>query len=549
MLKHLYISSFIIIDEVHIDFESGMSVLTGETGAGKSIIIDALGQLCGNRASSSYIKRGCSKAIIEGFFDIEGNDQVIDICKELHIDVEDEIVISKEILNNGKSNIKINYKNASNNALKILMPYIIDIHSQFETQKLFDQKNHIELLDQYSLNHINSIINNYNIAYNEYKEFNNELKRAFEEELSDEQKDYLISQVEDIDECPYSDDDVEDFENELKVLQSFEKMNDKMIYFKECMKGHNGSLVTLKESLSYLSALSDINDFDEAYEKIDSLYYQLNDEYENILDIFHSYHFDEYRLAELQDIMFKINRLKRKYGFSMNSINEYKEDLLRQIDIIDNRDFYIHNLEKKVQLSYDKAMKLAQNLSEIRKIQALEFENHVMKQLKDLYLDNAIFKIQFEKTDLNKKGIDKVSFMISVNKGQSLSLLNETASGGEISRVMLAIKTMILQYNSIETIIFDEVDTGVSGKVASAIGDKMLQLSDIKQVICITHLPQVAAYANYHYCILKTDDHDHTVSSIHLLDNQARIEEIAKMLSGETISKEAIENAKILLNA
>ena len=248
MLKHLYISSFIIIDEVDIDFESGMSVLTGETGAGKSIIIDALGQLCGNRASSSYIKRGCSKAIIEGFFDIEGNDQVIEICKELHIDVEDEIVISKEILNNGKSNIKINYKNASNNALKILMPYIIDIHSQFETQKLFDQKNHIELLDQYSLNHINNIINNYNIAYNEYKEFNNELKRALEEELSDEQKDYLISQVEDIDECPYSDDDVEDFENELKVLQSFEKMNDKMIYFKECMKGHNGSLVTLKES-------------------------------------------------------------------------------------------------------------------------------------------------------------------------------------------------------------------------------------------------------------------------------------------------------------
>ena len=208
MLKSLYISSFVIIDKMHIDFENGMSVLTGETGAGKSIVIDALGQLCGNRASTSLIKKNCSKAIIEGIFDITMTPELKMLCDELHIELEDELIITKEILESGKSNVKINYQSASNNVLKILMPHIIDIHSQFETQKLFEEKNHILLLDEYASQKLETIQKEYQIVYNDYKQISLQLKNTIEEDMSDEQLDFLQSQLNEIDEVTYTDSEV-----------------------------------------------------------------------------------------------------------------------------------------------------------------------------------------------------------------------------------------------------------------------------------------------------------------------------------------------------
>ena len=548
MLKSLYISSFVIIDQTRIDFESGMSVLTGETGAGKSIIIDALGQLCGNRASVSLIKKNCSKAIIEGVFDATINEALEDICEQLHIEPDEQFVITKEILQSGKSNIKINYQNASNQALKLLMPLLIDIQSQFETQKLFEEKNHIILLDEFSSQELADLQKKYANLYTSYKELKTKLKKTLEEDMSDEQLDFLESQLDEIDKVEYTDDEVDELENELKMLQNFEKMNEDIQNFDRLMNSSKGALPLIKESLNALESVNEIEAFQKSYDNIYNQYYLLIDDYENVMETYREFQFDQYRFNEIQETLYIINRLKRKYGFTMERIKEYRNDIIEKIEKISHREEYIQDLQKQVSESKDAALLIANQMHHIRLKNANHFERLIQKEFKDLYLDKAILKVNFDRVELCKNGIDRIQFLVSINKGQDLSLLNESASGGEISRIMLAIKTIILAYSSIETIIFDEVDTGVSGKVASSIGDKMLQLAQNKQVICITHLPQVACLAEHHYCIEKMITDHETTTAVHLLSKNSRIEEIAKMLSGEKLTPEAIENAKKLLN-
>lgn len=544
MLRSLYISSFVIIDEVQIDFHHGLSALTGETGAGKSIIIDAIGQLLGNRTQASFVKKGAEKAFIEGIFEIN-NQEFIDACKDLHIDVEDEVVISKEIYSNGKSNIKINYRNASLSALKLIMPYLVDVHSQFETQSLFSLKKHIGILDQYADSSIQELKQNYIAHYNNYNELQKKLDKVINEELNDEQVEYYLSQINEIDEVQFSDEEVEEFEIELNRLENFEKINEIISSFDNHMS--NQCLNSLKDALYDLSTIKD-EVFEDYYDNLYNQYYDLKDTYESIMKLYNSFHFDEYRFNELQDNLFKINRLKRKYGYSMTNIQKKKNEILSKIEIIDHRDEYVQKLKNEIQVEKKIALELANQISVFRKETAKKFEEKVINELRDLYLPHANFKVDFKKVEMYKEGIDQVTLMIATNKGQDLSPLNETASGGEISRVMLAIKTIILKNSYIDTIIFDEVDTGVSGKVASGIGEKMRKLGKYKQVICITHLPQVAACATYQYAIEKETEENNTVSSIRLLDKEGRIEELAKMLSGDHISDEARKNAQKLLD-
>lgn len=548
MLKSLYVSSFVIIDKIKVDFSEGMSVLTGETGAGKSIIIDAIGQLCGQRSSASFVKKGCQEAIIEGVFDVEVTSQLEEVCQQLHIDAENEFIITKHIQSNGKSQVKINYQSATHNALKLLMPFFIDIHSQFETQKLFAEKNHIHLLDEYAKEDLQFLLDDYQKEYQEYKHIQNQLQQTIQEDMSDEQLEFLKSQLEEIDECPYTDEEIDEYEEELKILQNYEKMNEHIQNFEQLMNNHQGVLPKLKEATFELQSLSSYNEFEKHIEQIHNIYYNLLDEVENILDVYRSFQFDEYRFNELQDLLFQVNRLKRKYGFTMASIQDYREELLQKINAIENREEHILQLQQQLTQQERKAKELALKMHKVRIQYAHRFESEIQKELKDVYLDRAIFKVEINETSLQPLGCSDVKFKVAMNQGQDLSLLNETASGGEISRLMLVIKTTILEYNHIDTVIFDEIDTGVSGKVATKIGEKMKKTALKKQVICITHLPQVAALADHHYSIEKQSLNDDTVTSIRHLDTKQRVMEIAKMLSGEVMTEEAIANAKKLLN-
>ncbi|MEG0365640.1 MAG: AAA family ATPase, partial [Coprobacillus sp.] len=338
MLKSLYVSSFVIIDKMRIDFENGMSVLTGETGAGKSIVIDALGQLCGNRSSATLIKKNCSKAVIEGVFDVAITDQLSQLCDELHIEVDEQFVISKEILDSGKSNVKVNYQNASNNALKLLMPFLIDIHSQFETQKLFEPKNHIVMLDQFAKKDIEILQIKYDETYLLYKNICAKLKKTKEEDMSDEQLEFLESQLNEIEEFTYTDEEITEFEEELKLLQNYEKMNDDIQAFDQAMNSSQGMLPIFKNALSHLNNLSQYEQFEELYNHLYDQYYNVMDDYENVMDVYRSFQFDEYRFNELQELLYKVNRLKRKYGFSMSAITEFKDELVERINAINNRE-------------------------------------------------------------------------------------------------------------------------------------------------------------------------------------------------------------------
>ncbi len=549
MLKTLFVKSFVIIDEVTMEFEEGFTVLTGETGAGKSILIDALGQLCGQRGSPQFIKKGEQKACIEGVFDMPFSKELEKILEEQRIPVDDDIVLSKEIFENGRSVVKVNYQTVSNMVLKQISPFILNIHTQFETQDIFQRKNHIRLLDQFQDNPFDDVLLQYKDVYKTYTKKISELKELENEESQEEQLDFLQSQCDEIDELPYTDEEVEDLEKELEVLQSFEKINSYYVNYQGYIqKGQNTALSLLKSALYELNQLGQFEQFNDYQIQFESLYYQLEDLNDSITHEFNSLDFNEYRFNELQDLLYQINKLKRKYGYTMSGINEYKEELTQKIHFINHREDIILKLKEEVSHLKNECYKIADQIHNMRMNVASEFEKKVETVLLDLYMPNTQFKINIQKDELNSHGYDDVSFMIAVNLGQNLSLLNETASGGEISRVILALKTLILEKNNLPTIIFDEVDTGVSGKVATAIGDKMYNLAKSKQVLAITHLPQVASKATQHFLIEKTDNTIQTLTTIKKLNNNDRIDEIAKMLSGETISTEARENAKILLN-
>lgn len=546
MLKSLFISSFVIIDHTQIDFEEGMTALTGETGAGKSIIINALEQLCGARASSSLVRKGSKKAIIEGVFDM--NDNIEEIFDDLNIEADDDIVITKEIYENGRSTIKINYRTVTNSALKQIAPYLLDIHSQYQTQEIFNIKNHLKILEGFIQGKDADLLSQYQEYYNSYKEITQKIKKLEKEDMSDERIEYYQKQYDELKDFEYTDEDIDSLENELKTLKNYESMHEHIKSFNDYMNDRQGALSLMNDALDSLENMNDQEPFTALYEDFYNQYYSIQDTVEHIQDSFDAIDFDEYRFNELQEELFKIHRLQRKYGYSVDNIYKAQSELKEKLNASLNREEILSELNKQKEDTYKKAYRISDQLSDIRKENAILFENKLKKELEDLYLSDAKLHVDFKECNLNDMGKDDVIFTVSMNKGQAYTPLNETASGGEISRLMLAIKTITMSQLGINTIVFDEIDTGVSGKVADAIGMKMHMIAKDNQVICITHLPQVAIHADHHYAIKKSSDEDSTYSDLVVLNEEERIEEIAKMLSGDVITAEAIENAKRLLH-
>lgn len=546
MLESIYIENFAIIDQLQIEFHDQMTVLTGETGAGKSIIIDAIGQLAGNRMQASFIKSGADEAFIEGVFSIKDNSKVLEKLKEYRINYEDKLIVSKTFNRNNKTTIKINYRNVSLTALKAIMQEVIDIHSQFETHNLFNSQNHIQILDDYIGEQLSDLLISYQQAYEEYRNANKIYQQTIKEELNDEQLEYYQAQLEEINSIDLSTIDEEELEKEKAILVNFEKTSERINNYRQFINGSQGVLTQLNDAINQIAYLSDQDNYKKIYEKMYDLYYELTDLDEELIYEYNSNQYDEYRLEEIQDILFKLNRLKRKYGVSIEAILKTKAELEEKIDLFTNREDYIAELENNVATTYDKAEKLANKISMLRKQKALEFTNKIMSELKSLYLDKVIFEVVFEKCNLHKNGFDEICFMISTNSGQTLQPLDKIASGGEMSRIMLAIKTVSLINNSVETIIFDEADTGVSGKVAESIGAKMQTISKKYQVLCITHLAQVASFANNHYLIEKKLIENSTTVEVRELNEDDSILEIAKLISGKDVSKESIDHAKKL---
>lgn len=543
MIESLYIENFAIIDQVQIDFQSGMTVLTGETGAGKSIIIDAIGQLIGQRSQPSFVKNGADYAFIEGVF--SSNKEIDKILLDNNFPIDEHLVISKKINRDGKSAIKINYRNSSQLLLKKIMSQIVDIHSQFETHQLFNESYHLKLLDNFIGNELIDLKKEYLTLYQTYKNLNQKYLSLTKEELTDEQLDFYLAQLEEIEELDLENFDEEEFLKERNNLLNYEKNSQHIKNYKALMDSSKGIMDLFKQSLNELSYL-EIDDIKHNYDQLYDLYYTVDGINQDIYDQFSQSYFSEERYNEVQDTFFKLNKLKRKYGQTIDAIIDFKNSLIEKIELFKNRDQMIGNINLKLKETENQLIYYAKKISILRKNKALELEKEVKYILNQMYLQQVQFKFDFQINDFNDNGIDNVKIVVSTNSGQPLQALQKIASGGELSRIMLAIKAVSQNSKDGGTIIFDEADTGVSGKVAESIGHVMKKISKKQQVICITHLAQVACFANNHLFIEKEQMDNTSKVHVRLLNEKESVYELAKMISGKEITQQSIDHAKKL---
>lgn len=543
MIESLYIENFAIIDQVQIDFQSGMTVLTGETGAGKSIIIDAIGQLIGQRSQPSFVKNGADYAFIEGVF--SSNKEIDKILLDNNFPIDEHLVISKKINRDGKSAIKINYRNSSQLLLKKIMSQIVDIHSQFETHQLFNESYHLKLLDNFIGNELTDLKKEYLTLYQTYKNLNQEYLSLTKEELTDEQLDFYLAQLEEIEELDLENFDEEEFLKERNNLLNYEKNSQHIKNYKALMDSSKGIMDLFKQSLNELSYL-EIDDIKHNYDQLYDLYYTVDGINQDIYDQFSQSYFSEEHYNEVQETFFKLNKLKRKYGQTIDAIIDFKNSLIEKIELFKNRDQMIENINLKLKETENQLIYYAKKISILRKNKALELEKEVKYILNQMYLQQVQFKFDFQINDFNDNGIDNVKIVVSTNSGQPLQPLQKIASGGELSRIMLAIKAVSQNSKDGGTIIFDEADTGVSGKVAESIGHVMKKISKKQQVVCITHLAQVACFANNHLFIEKEQMDNTSKVHVRLLNEKESVYELAKMISGKEITQQSIDHAKKL---
>lgn len=552
MLLTLNVKNFAIIDNIQIDFENGFTVLTGETGAGKSLIIDAISLLFGERASNDLIRYGEQKAIIEGTFS-NYDDKIKLFLNEFDIDYDENdcLFIKRELYANGKSVCKINNQTVTLNQLKQISEYIGDIHSQLETFGLINPKNYLSFIK-------NEVIDNtlplYIESLSNYKKKLNELKLLENKIIDDTQKqDYLIYQINELEKASLSIDEENLLQNELKILSNSENVKNLLVSFKE-IYNESDALDKIYESISLVEKLSNIDERFISFKSIiEESYYNLEAIASDKLLNTNFYDFDENRFNEINDRLGVYSDLRRKYKKSTKELIEYTLKIKNDIDQINNYDFIKEQLEKEVNSLYNKTIEYAYIIRKERIFVSNLLKESIESHLMDLQLNNAKFDICFNEVDNNnvsffKDGIDQVDFLVSFNKGEPLKPLSKTASGGELSRFMLALKTILGDKLPMQTKIFDEIDSGVSGGIAHSIGKKLLKISETSQVICITHLPQVASLCDNHLKISKHVIDNRTITKIEKLELNNRIYEIASMISNGNPSDASIKYAEEMIN-
>ena len=537
MLEHLYIQNFILIDQLELDFPVGFSAITGETGAGKSIFLDALSLLQGQKASSSMVSK--DKAIIEGSFSLEGNSPVFSFLKENGFDVEDSFTVTREILSSGKSTARVNRRIVPLSFLHTLLENQLDIHGQKDSAYLLQKMNHIYLLDKYG--HFHCQKEEIKEAYENYKKVLEEKENFLNTQLKEEELDFYQFQLHELEEAHLKKGE----EEELKDLEKQAKEAKKSAQDYLSLFAYYDAEVS--DSLYQTIKMTDrLKGVEENLTKIHEAYENLVDGIESIRDQLNPDFLNEDEINQVEERLFLIQRLKRKYGPRLEDVIHYQQDLSKKLAHYGEQEFYLKKINEKIAISFEIYSKKAQELSKKRQLAAKSLEKEVLQQLKDLELPAAQFKVLFRSIEGNLSGIDDVEFFVSMNKGEKLAPLTKVASGGELSRFMLALKVIFTKLQGIQTIVFDEIDTGVSGHVATAIGEKMALLAKDCQVFSVTHLAQVASLANHQFLVSKSVDHTHTQTKVHLLSQEERASELAYLFSGNR-SEKAIEAAKELL--
>lgn len=552
MLQALTIKQFAIIESLEINFSDGLTVLSGETGAGKSIIIDAISQLVGARASQSFVRHGEQKATIEGVFDIDNVPNVNKILNKLDIDFdEDFLFVKREIFASGKSICKLNNQNVTLADLKIVMQELLDIHGQHETQVLLKPKYHLSLLDNYADGSYQTEINQYEEAFQSYRVKKQELEKLESQDQALLQRlDLIKFQRDELHDADLKEEEIDFLNKEIKKLQNHENINESLNKAHILLSSEENITDKIYELNQEIQHITDIipEKYTSFSEELDQMYYTLEDYKHELYNDLTSNDFDESLLNEYESRLNVLTDLNRKYGKSIPELIKYRDKIDDEIFKIENYEQSTSQLRDEINALYDDVMNYGQALSTKRREVALQLRDRLVEEVQNLHMQDANIEITFSKTKPSTYGLEEVEFLISPNKGEPLKSLNKIASGGELSRIMLALKSIFVSSKGQTAILFDEVDTGVSGRVAQKMAEKMHQISQSLQVICISHLPQVAAICDNHLYITKETVNDRTTTSIKQLVGKDKIDEIARMISGVEVTELTKKHAKEMIS-
>jgi DNA repair protein RecN (Recombination protein N) len=553
LLAEISIKNFAIIESLSISFEKGLTVLTGETGAGKSIIIDAIHLLVGGRGSSEFVRHGEDKAEIEGLFQLDDpNHPIIMKALEFGIDIEEGmVVLRRDISKTGKSVCRINGKLVTISTLREIGSTLVDIHGQHEHQELMDETRHLSLLDQFGSEEIAASHTEYLEVFRRYEQTLHKLKSLSENDQQTAHRlDLIQFQLDEIQKANLKIHEDEELSEERRKLGNFERTFEALQSSYAALHGEQRGLDWISMVMGYLEDAAALDPvYKETYEGVSNCFYQLEDAARTLRNELDVLEYDPQRLNEIEDRLNEINQLKRKYGRTINEIVEYAAKIEEEIETLQNKETHISELEKELSSIKKDLLLEAKQLSEIRHKWAEKLTYLIHKELKELYMAKTVFEIRFEKEQehFSKTGVDHVEFYISTNPGEPLKPLSKVASGGELSRIMLALKSIFSKHQGVTSIIFDEVDTGVSGRVAQSIAEKIYKVASGSQVLCISHLPQVAAMADTHLFISKVITGGRTKTSVTPLSRGEKIKEIGRMISGAEITDLTKKHAEELL--
>lgn len=553
MILELYMKNCALIEELRLDIDKNLNILTGETGSGKSIIIGALGLCLGGKYDRSFLRKGTEKGLVEALFDVN-NQKLKEKLLENGIDIEEDnqIIISKEIFDDGKSISRINGRNVKVSFLKEISNYLIDIHGQHQNQVLFDKDTHIDFLDLFGEELLYESKSDYEktyIEYNEVKKALNVLTENKDDMQIQREIDLIKFQINEIESANLNENEYEDLLKQRDVYRNGEKIftNLNNAYL-NLYDGSINSVDLISKSLGDLGAIAQydekLNDYNDTIERI---MYELQDISRDIRSYKENIDFSPYELEQIEQRVDEINTLRRKYGDTIEEILAYKDKINERLDEILNRDEKVEELKLKLKKVEDILVIKAEKLTQKRKEVARSLQEKLLYELKSLNMKNVVFEVSFGKSTFNAKGQDDIEFMISFNLGEDIKPIYKVASGGEMSRFMLAFKTILADIDEIDTLVFDEIDTGISGIAAQIVGEKLSLIAKKKQIICITHLPQIAANADTHYCIEKKTSNERTFTVISRLDDNQRKDEIARLIAGSNITEKTMEHASEII--
>lgn len=552
MLLEISIKNFAIIEAISLDFEKGMTVLTGETGAGKSIIIDAMNMMLGARATTDVIRHGAPKAEIEGLFSIENSRALQEIFDEQGLELGDEIIIRREILQNGRSVSRVNGQMVNLSVLRSIGQYLVDIYGQHDQEELMRPQLHIQMLDGFGDADFLELKQAYQTNFDAYRKMRKQLleikKNQEEHKARIEMLEFQMAEIESASLQPGED---------LKLNQERDKLLNHKHIADTLTNAYtmldNEEFSSLANVRSAMNDMESLEDYDAEYREISSSlsesYYVLEDVTKRLEDIIEDLDFDGNRLMQIESRLDLIHSITRKYGGNVDDVLMYFAKITEEYNLLTGNHLSSDDLEVELKKLEVSLVDLASKLASARHNLAQQLEIEIQQELKDLYMDKARFQVQFNKGKFTREGNESVEFYISTNPGEDFKPLVKVASGGELSRLMLAIKSAFSRKEGKTSIVFDEVDTGVSGRVAQAIAQKIHKIGQHGQVLAISHLPQVIAIADYQFFIEKISNDHSTVSTVRLLTVEERVEEVAKMLAGENVTEAALSQARELLQS